>query len=942
KGKIGTVPVYPALGLRERFGERWETSEEATPLIGRDREMVALLDAWVRAQGGEGQLVTVIGDAGVGKSRLIAELIDKVASGSSVRVVRARCLSYGQGISLWLLSDLLRSLFGLREQDSVEEVGPRLRSSIGGLLAVAGEDTRAEALDVLGEVLGLAPGNSVVANAGPQIRRQSLIRSLRSVLGAFSERAPMVIVLEDVHWIDEASQDVLKELLSDVPGLRLLVLGAQRPGWNAPWSEWGWTERLTLRPLSDQEAVTLAGAVLGGMRLNPELERYVADRAGGNPFFVEEMLRALQEAGDLEERNGEMRLARGAAERLPSTLTEVLLARLDRLEGEVRTLTQIASVIGRSFSVRLLAAITGQAEQSLDRPLAALQQAEIAFPRRGPDLEYVFKHVSMREAAYNTLVQKRRQALHLATARATAEVYPSDEYIEIIAYHYAKTEEHEEAAQWLERAGDRAVDVYANEAAIAGYQETLRRLELVGAGETAVARIDEKLGGVLHTVARFDEALQVLEQAVEIYRQSRDLEAVGRVTARIGRVHRDRGSVDEGVARLTPLLDLLAWSGPSAGLASLYVALAHLYFAGGRYEECLDAAERGVDTARSIGDEGLLAAAEMRRGTVLYMLGKVEEGTAGLESSVHLAEATGNLEILSIAVSNLGELYFEIGALEQGRTNIERSLQLAERVGELASMGYSLVMIGWILYFLGEWEEAEGSIVRGADVIRSVDSSWYSAYPPLQLGRLRVAQGAWEDAARNLEECVTIAGPIGDIQALQGAHRLLGEIEVLEGRAQAAIDRLKSLEDTDPLSDQIGLLATLAWARLEEGLVDQADATVSRALDMARVRHHKPLLPEALRVQAMIRSRQERWDEAESIFGQAVAVAQSLPYPYGEARARYDWGLVRLRHERPEEAADQLEQALAIFRRLGARRDAERAHQDLESLEHAGPLKVHR
>jgi len=223
----------------------------------------------------------------------------------------------------------------------------------------------------------------------------------------------------------------------------------------------GWIERLTLRPLRGVEAALLAGAVLGGSQLSPDLEAYVAERAGGNPFFVEELLRALRESGGLVQQQGVMALYPGAAERLPSTLTEVLLARLDRLDGQARGVAQVASVIGRTFGVQLLAQVMERAEETLETPLAALQQAEIAFPRGGSDLEYVFRHVTLREVAYNTLVQRRRKDLHLQTARAIALLYPSDEYVEVIAYHYARTDEDREAAEWLERAGDRAAGVYA-------------------------------------------------------------------------------------------------------------------------------------------------------------------------------------------------------------------------------------------------------------------------------------------------------------------------------------------------------------------------------------------------------------------------------------------------------------------------------------------------
>ncbi|MGH2443766.1 MAG: ATP-binding protein, partial [Chloroflexota bacterium] len=557
KGKAGTVQLFPALGLREQFGERWEMSGTASPLVGRDRELVELLDVWVRAQGGEGQLVTVIGDAGVGKSRLISELLDRV-SGAAFRVVRGRCLSYGQEISLWLLADVLRGLFGIGEGDSIETIRATLQASLGTLLSLRDSDTRSEALDVIGETLGLPPGESLVTNAGAQIRRQTLIRSLRSVFSVLSQRVPTVLVLEDLHWIDEASQDVLREILSDIPGLRMLVLAVQRPGWTAPWSEWGWTERISLRPLGEKDAALLAGSVLGGMNLSPELQGYVAERAGGNPFFVEEMLRALEESGGLVQRDGAVYLAPGAAERLPSTLTEVLLARLDRLEGQVRSVAQVASVIGRSFAVKLLAQVMAREVTALETPLSSLQQAEIAFPKRGSDLEYVFKHVSMREVAYNTLVLKRRQQLHLETARAIALLYPTDEYVEIIAYHYSKTDEHADAAIWLERAGDRAAATYTTDTAVAHYRAARKRLELCDGSPQALARVDEKLGTVVYAAGRHEEALELLERAANVYRDGRDLEGAGRCTAVMGVTHRYRGTPHEGIVLVQPMIDELS------------------------------------------------------------------------------------------------------------------------------------------------------------------------------------------------------------------------------------------------------------------------------------------------------------------------------------------------------------------------------------------------
>ena len=925
KGKAGTVSVYPALRVRERFGERWETSEQASPLIGRDREMVQLLDAWVRSQGGEGQLVTLIGDAGVGKSRLIAELIDKVAGGSAIRVVRARCLSYGQQISLWLVADLLRSLFGIGEQAGLEDLQVRLRAALPGLLSASDHGTQEEALDVLGELLGLPPGSSMVAHAGPQIRRQALIRGLRLVLGALSERAPTVVVLEDLHWIDEGSEHVLKELLSDVPGLRLLVLAAQRPGWNAPWSEWGWTERLTLRPLAEADAALLAGAVLGGRTLSAELERHVDERAGGNPFFVEEMLRALQESGGLVQRDGTMHLATGAAERLPSTLTEVLLARLDRLEAEVRSVAQVASVVGRSFGVTLLARIMERERSALEASLTALQQAEIAFPRRGTDLEYVFKHVSMREVTYNTLVQKRRQELHLRTARSMAALYPADEYVEMIAYHYAKTDAHAEAVEWLERAGDRAAGVYANETAQEHFRETIERLGILESEPRVVARLDEKLGSVLVTAGRYEEGVKALERAVAVYREERDLEAAGRATARMGLAHRLSGAPEEGIALVQPMIEVLAGTGPSDSLTSLYLALAQLLFLMGRYREMHGAAERAGELARAIGDERLLGEAEERRGTALHMLGQPGEARRVIEGALPLVERGGDLLSIWRTHLNLGEALKISGDLQASMRSTERSVDTAKRIMNLDQMAFSLSNLGAVLALLGDWKGAREALERAVALSR--EGGGRDPNSLTGLAQLCLWEGNGEEASRLLRDALALAEQSGDRQMQEWAWIHIAEMEVLAGRpgqARRQVEQLASREDAE-----LGLLLpTLAWVYLADRDVSMADQTAARAVQVSQ--GQQVYLVDALRVQAMVLIRQERYEEAQRSLDEGIELARSLPYPYAEARLLFEEGVMRMRRGEVESGQDRLKEALAIFRRLGAPGDIERTEQELQ------------
>jgi tetratricopeptide (TPR) repeat protein len=643
---------------------------------------------------------------------------------------------------------------------------------------------------------------------------------------------------------------------------------------------------------------------LGGLTLSTELERYVAERAGGNPFFVEEMLRALQETGGLVQRNGAIHL--------------------DRLEREVRSVAQVASVIGRSFAVRLLAKVMEREQAGLETPLIALQQAEIAFPRRGADLEYVFKHVSMREVAYNTLVQKRRQELHLQTARAMADLYPADEYVEMIAYHYSKTDSHAEAAECLERAGDRAAGVYANETAQEHYREAIDRLRLLGSEPPILARIHEKLGGVLVTAGRYDEALEVLGPAVDAYRQERNSEAAGRATARMGMAHRYRGPPDEGISLVQPMIELLDWSGPSVSLAALHLALAQLFFLTGKYREMHGAAERAGELARAVGDERLLGEAEERRGTALHMLGQPEDARRVIEAALPLVERGGDLSSLWRTQLNLGEALKISGDMQGSMRSTECSVETAKRIGNLDQLAFSLSNLGGSLALLGDWKGAREALERAVALSREGGGRDPNALTGL--AQLCLWEGNGEEASRLLRDALALAEQSGDRQMQEWAWIHIAEMEVLAGRpgqARRQVEQLASREDAE-----LGLLLpTLAWVYLADRDVSMADQTAARAVQVSQ--GQQVYLVDALRVQAMVLIRQERYEEAQRSLDEGIELARSLPFPYAEARLLFEEGVMRMRRGEVESGRDRLKEALAIFRRLGAPGDIERTEQEL-------------
>lgn len=946
KGKAAPVTAFPVIGPREQAAERWEIHGERTPLVGRERELEHVFQLWEGAKRGDGQLVTIVGDAGIGKSRLVVEAVERIQASADATVLRGRCLSYRQQSSLWLIADLLRSLCGVALEDDPAHVRLKLAAALADLLRTHDNSTRDVAADVFGEVLGLLPEGSELTGGTPQARRRVLLRSLRLILGA-AWRGATVIVLEDLHWIDPGSADVLTDLMTGVPSRPLLVLTTQRPGWVAPWDAWEWPERVTLQALRREDAARLAGALVGGWRLSAEVEHKIVDRAGGNPLYVEELLRTLESAGGLVRREQEIELAPQAADRLPSTLTEILLARLDQLERQVRDVAQIASVVGRDFAVELLTRVAARDDHAVERALSRLQRAEIVFPLRDGDRQYVFRHVLLREAAYATLLRKRRQALHAATARALATLYPSDEHLDLIAYHYARTEEHMEAAEWLERAGDRAAAMYANDTALAHYAEARKRLETVGGKGSRMAALDEKRGRILRLVTRHDEAVDVLEEAAQRYQHEGDLEGEGRVSAELAALHSDRAATAQGLARIAPVITRLEAASktadrPSEALASLYVERQRLLFLHQKYAESLEAGARAEEYAQTVEDQTLrsrlLARAKMVQGAALIRHGEPDQALRQMQEAVTQARGGGDHEMLYLALrfSALAHLY--PGLLQQCRDEFQEALQLTQKIGDQAGSTFHMALLGLVEFHLGQWEAARQYLERSLDLSHRIGIGLFSTYPPRWLGQLCLAQGKWDEASRHLEEALTVTEHGRVLQPMRPLESVLAEQHLLGGQADLALARMEPLLDS-PDHDQTGLLPFLAWAHLEvdrsdgAGHLTKAEELVRRGLELASRQNHQLARVDALRIYGMILTRRELWDDAEHTLDESAHLAHQMSDPYAEGRALYETGRLFAEKGDAERARAYLTRARQIFRDLGAKPYLERTEQELRRLD---------
>jgi class 3 adenylate cyclase len=474
KGKAEAISVYRVLAPRAAVGKPRGIAGLASRLVGREAEFGALQEALERLQAGVGGIITVVGEAGIGKSRLVAEM-RKGAAPAGIRWVEGRCLVYGESIAYLPWVDMLHALLGMSAEDPPLAVRDALRHWVEVLCP----DHFDEVYPYLAHVMSLPPEDEVEAKLQglePQGLKVLTFRAVERVVQSAASEEPLVLVCEDLHWADPSSLELLEHLLPLTDRTPLLPVSAFGP--YRDHGCWGTREvasrlcdhrytDMRLSPLSAEDSEEPVGNLLEVEALPRPLRTRILDHAEGNPFYVEEVIRSLIDSQAIvyDDTTGHWRAMEemeGIA--IPDTLQGVLTARIDRLQEEARRVLQMAFVIGRIFLYGVLAAIA-QEERELDMHLSTLQREEMIRQRAWvPELEYIFKHHLTQEAAYSGLLQRERRRFHRQVAEALERLFPDriEEQLGLLAYHWEGAGEREKALHYLRRAGEQAAAQFAN------------------------------------------------------------------------------------------------------------------------------------------------------------------------------------------------------------------------------------------------------------------------------------------------------------------------------------------------------------------------------------------------------------------------------------------------------------------------------------------------
>jgi ABC-type oligopeptide transport system substrate-binding subunit/class 3 adenylate cyclase len=541
KGKRKPLQAFELISVKAEPETGRGLAGLPTPHVGRAQEVEKLQSSLLSLCAGHGQIVTMIGDAGIGKTRLLEEVkaITGEAEGdreaapispSSIRWLEGRALSYGGSLSYWTITQLLLADLGLSDGTPQVEIVVALRRRVKELF---GEGRTDEVLPYLAHLLGLkGEDDDLFQSLDGETLKKRTLTSVSDYFGQVADEGPTVLILEDMHWSDPSSLEALGGLLSLTDRVPLMILMLMRidrdhGSWEVKLkAETDFPHRTTeihLRRLSIDDSSSLLEQLLGDTKLPEEIWRTIMERSEGNPFYLEEVIRHLMEQSLIIQDDDGWRATETLDEmNIPDTLQGVLLARIDRLEEDVRRTLQMAAVIGKSFLYRILETIA-EAEMQLDKHLSQLQRVDLVREKaRIPELEYIFKHALTQEAAYNSLLHERRKGFHLKVGEALEELFPDrvDEFSGLMAYHFEAAEAHEKALDYLQRAGDQARLAYAHQEAIDFYERALVILKAQEEYDRA-ARTLMKLGLTYHTAFDFKRSRGAYDEAFALRQRER-------------------------------------------------------------------------------------------------------------------------------------------------------------------------------------------------------------------------------------------------------------------------------------------------------------------------------------------------------------------------------------------------------------------------------------
>jgi adenylate cyclase len=796
KGLDRPTLAFAVSGARSRRGRFDRALERGlTPLVGRAREFRFLQDCLERVREGRGQVISVVGEAGIGKSRLVHELKRRLGD-LPVMYLEAHCLPHGTSLPYQAIIQLLQGSFGLEEG---EPEGAQVQKVEVGIRRL--DATLEWTIPYLKHLLALPAGELEAQGLDQAQRKRRMIEAVKALTLGSAQRRPLFLLIEDLQWVDPNSEECIGAVVDGLASSPVFLVSTYRPDYTAPWEPRSFHQRLSLEPLAGEEAAHMVEALLGVPALTPSVRDLVIGRAEGNPFFIEELGRYLRERGMPQRPAAAAEPAWGE---VPETIHDLLTARIDRLPDSLKHTLQLASVLGREFSLALLEAIA-LATLDLKSDLGDLVRRELLHERLFPEARYCFAHPLIQQVAYQGLLLKSRADLHARAAEALERLYADrlDEVVSDLTEHYARSPDRAKAVHYMVRAGDRATSLFAYEQAKALYERALELSRRPGDATDQPSRILERLGDTAFAHGDLIQALGYWTEALAPVLERCDRRRAAALHRKMAGGRWAAGERDEALAHLEQALVSLENDVDNLEAARLFQEFGRIYFHLGEHDRATQWAQRALDLGARLGAPDVVSHASNTLGVALARAGEIEHGAEYVSRSLETALAHQLGTVACRAYTNLAVMYTTLDH-DRSVQYCRDGLTLAQKIGDQLQQSWLYcTLAGGHCTLSGDYGEGVKAAEAAIELDRRLGQRNHLPIPLIILAQIYQCRGEYDRSAHYYREALAVAEAVGEPQHLFPCY---------DGLATLAVERGDEAEAEDWLAKSRQVQETTGWS----------------------------------------------------------------------------------------------------------------------------------
>jgi len=726
KGKKEPLDVYRVIAPSTRR-TRFDVSAERglTPFVGRERELDLLLDGFGRAKAGRGQAFSVIAEAGVGKSRLLYEFRKTVAN-EDITFLEGKCLSYSRGVAYHPIIDVLKSNFDVRENDRDSEI----RQKVKRQLKVLGTD-EASTLPYLLELLSVKDSGIDEIPMSPEAKKDRIMEAVKQITLKGSEIRPIILAVEDLHWIDKTSEDYMKNLLDSISGDRVFLLFTYRPEFVHTWGGRSYHSHVNLNRLANRESLIMVSHHLGTDDIDRDLEDLILEKTEGVPFFIEEFIKSLKELRIIERKNSKYHLTKNIQKvSIPSTIQDVIMARVDTLPEGAKDLLQTGSVIEREFSYELIKQVTGLPEQELLSRLSTSKDSELLYERGiYPQSTYVFKHALTRDVVYGSILIKRKKELHEKIGYTIEELYNDniDQYFGMLIEHFIESDNFEKGAEYSKIASRKAEMTGSLTDAISYSLKRVKCLESLPRSdslEEKIIQIRTILGLFMIEMNFFNEAQEITSPIVELALKSGDKKRISQILTIIGACE---------------------------------------YAMEDNYPKAFEHLEEALRISKEIGDTASMAAASFWLGNAQNFNCEFEKGEINIMRAEKIARAAKipwREATLKSLLSHF--VYYNQGRIDLAYETSHQATKIAEKSDDIYSKIFAYSCHGACCFGKGFFHEALEFLSKGREFSAKLNFNWWNSWSNHFMGEVYFEMGQYKKAINHYHAAASLFESFGN------------------------------------------------------------------------------------------------------------------------------------------------------------------------------------